>query len=515
MSETTEPEKSPFGEAPGEIVHEEHTKDFSLQIVVSDDEMTATVSLLPKKPKEDLITSTELIKILSNCGIEDGIDMKRIDAFCAQGCKGKNQRNIMVAATLPPEPGADGWLEVKIRTDNVAQYEEDDKGRIDLYTLNLFSSVDPEQEVAILHPPELGEASSTVTGKILPPVLGKEPEVRLGSGVRVEDGGSRFIAEIAGRVELTENVLTVSEDFIVHGDVDLQVGNINFPGYTKVRGDVLDNFDIRSIKGIDIGGAVGTCHLTSDGDITIGSMAGRDEGVIHCGGNLKANYLNGVYVECMGTVTISNEVRNCVIKSAKTITVKNGLISGGECIALEGIEVGDVGATAGVITRLCSGVYFPETDRLQMLKAQQKSISVQNQFIAHSLGPLKKEAGNDSSTTGAVQKRLEILMERLELLKVMSKEVNTELNNFVFEDHEGNAKINIHKRLREKVIISLGLVTEEIRYEHYGPLSVIADVANGILHFGEMSALTINADTMDTDSEESNASPQEIDEVVN
>ena len=472
-----------------------------MQIVIADDEMAAMASILPQKPNDDLLAPTQLIKILSDCGVEDGIDMKRIDAFCLHACEGKDQRNIVLAATQLPQPGADGWLEVKIRTDNAVHFEEDEKGHLDLYTLNLFTCVDPEQEVAILHPPELGEASSTVTGKILPPLPGKEPKIRLGSGVRVEDGGSHFIAEIAGRVELTENTLSVSEDFIVHGDVDLEVGNINFPGFTKVRGDVLDNFDIRSIKGIEVGGAVGTCHLTTDGDITIGSMAGRDEGVIRCGGDLKANYLNGVYVECMGTVTVINEVRNCIIKSAKSIIVKSGLISGGECIALEGIEIGDAGATAGVVTRLSSGVYFPETDRLQMLKAQQKSITLQNQFINHSLGPLKKQANKDKSTTGANQKRLEFLLQRLELLKMMKEKGDKELNNFVFEDHPGNAKINIHKRLREKVIISLGTVTEEIRYEHYGPLSVIADTVNGILHCGDMSALTLNADDMDTDPE--------------
>ena len=245
-------------------------------------------------------------------------------------------------------------------------------------------------------------------------------------------------------------------------------------------------------------------------------MAGRDEGVIRCGGDLKANYLNGVYVECMGTVTVINEVRNCIIKSAKSIIVKSGLISGGECIALEGIEIGDAGATAGVVTRLSSGVYFPETDRLQMLKAQQKSITLQNQFINHSLGPLKKQANKDKSTTGANQKRLEILLQRLELLKMMKEKGDKELNNFVFEDHPGNAKINIHKRLREKVIISLGTVTEEIRYEHYGPLSVIADTVNGILHFGDMSALTLNADDMDTDEPSQDAAgANEVDEVIN
>ena len=329
---------------------------------------------------------------------------------------------------------------------------------------------------------------------VMPPILGKEPEIRLGSGVRVEEDGTLFISEISGRAELVDNILSVSEDYIVHGDVDLHVGNINFPGFTQVSGDVLDSFDIRSLKGIEVTGAVGACHLISDGDITIGSMSGRNDGLIRCGGNLTTNYLNGVTVECMGTVTVRNEIRNCIIKSAEIIMVKDGVISGGNCVALRGIEAKDVGAEAGATTKLRSGVYFPDEDLLQMLKNQQKSITIQNQFIKQSLGPLDKQAEKDSTTTGAVKKRLKILRERQELLKEMQQEVKQQLNNFIIEDHDSNAKINVHRRLKEKVVISLDAVTEEGRLEHHGPLSVVADATNGILRFCDMTPLNIHAE---------------------
>ncbi|OQY19668.1 MAG: hypothetical protein B6I36_03555 [Desulfobacteraceae bacterium 4572_35.1] len=282
----------------------------------------------------------------------------------------------------------------------------------------------------------------------------------------------------------------------------MQVGNINFPGRTNIRGDVLDNFDIYSQKGIVIAGAVGSCHLISDGDITVGSMSGNNDGLIRCNGNLKANYLNGATIECMGSVTVSNEIRNCIIKSADTIMVKNGVISGGECIALNGIEAKDIGATAGVITKLQSGVYFPETDRLQLLKTQQKSISIQKQFIQRSLGSLDIKKVKNSSVAEALQKRLEILTERLEILEELGEKVKQELNDFVFEDYENNAKINVHRRLKEKVIISLETITEEIRFEHSGPLSVVADVPNGMLRFCEMTPLSIQAEDAEWEEEE-------------
>ncbi|MEA3466451.1 MAG: FapA family protein [Thermodesulfobacteriota bacterium] len=496
MAERTESDSSPFPSPLGNVVYEQQLVNYKIQIVIADDEMSASVSLHPEDANEALIDAETLLNTLSQHGVVDGIDMVAIKTFCLHACKGKKQDNVVIAATLPPQPGDNGWIEPLIRTekDTDNQFNEDETGRLDLYTLNLFTTVEPEQQIAILHPPELGKASSTVTGKEMPPVSGKDVDIRLGTGVRLEDDGTSFIAEISGRAELTESIISISEDYIVHGDVDLTVGNINFPGTTRVSGDVLDSFDIRSLKGIEVTGAVGACHLISDGDITIGSMSGRNDGLIRCGGNLTANYLNGVTVECMGTVTVRNEIRNCTIKSAEIIMVKDGVISGGNCTALRGIETKDVGADAGATTKLRSGVYFPEEDQLKTLKTQQKSITIQNQFIKRSMGPLGKLAKKDTTTTEAIKTRLKILLERQELLKVKQQKVEQQLNSFAFREHDSNAKINVHRRLKQNVVISLDTVTEEGRLEHHGPLSVVADASNGILRFCDMSPLNIRAE---------------------
>lgn len=510
MAETSESDNNTFPPASGNVVYEEELEGYKVQLVISDDEMSASLSLYPDKSNEALIDAQGVINILDNNDVVDGYQMKAINTFCTFACKGKRQNNIIVAATYPPVPGENGWIEPLIRTeeDSAAEFAEKEDGKLDLYTLELFTCVEPEETIAFLHPPEAGEPSSTVTGKVLPPLLGKELELRLGTGVRLGGDGCSFISEISGRAELSENTLSVSEDYIVHGDVDLRVGNIKFPGFTQVSGDVLDNFDICALKGIEVTGTVGSCHLVSEGDISLGSMTGNEDGLIRCGGNLTANYLNGVTVECMGTVTIKYEIRNCIIKSAQKVVVENGVISGGQVIALQGIEAKDIGAEAGTATRLQSGIYFPEEDMLQMLKTQQKSIAIQNQFIKKTLGPLNSLSKKDTSTTGAIQKRLEILQQRLDLLIIMQKEVKEQLNAFVFGEHEGNAKINVHRRLKEKVTISLDMVTEEIRLEHQGPLSVVADSANGILRFCDMTALTVNAEVMEFDELENEAEPE-------
>jgi len=88
--------------------------------------------------------------------------------------------------------------------------------------------------------------------------------------------------------------VSVTEEYLVQGDVDLAVGNIDFRGFVQVKGDVLDDFDIHAIKGIQVNGNVGICQISSEGDIALGGMAGQGRGTITCGGNLVVTYLNDV-----------------------------------------------------------------------------------------------------------------------------------------------------------------------------------------------------------------------------
>ena len=498
-------------------IYNEQGDNYDLQLMLSDDEMSAKIIIKAHKKDSSLLRVATLMEVLEQNNIVEGIDSKEIKVLCQKACFNAGTYDAIVAQTTPPQPGKDGWIEALIHTDtdnSSPTFNETEAGHLDLYTLNLFSCVKAEQQIAILHPPQLGQSSSTVTGKVLSPILGQEAEIRLGAGVRVEKNGTSFISELAGRADLIDNVISVSEDYIVHGDVDLEVGNISFPGFTNIRGDVLDHFDINAQKGITVNGTVGNCHLITDGDVNIGSMAGRDEGLIRCGGNLVAKYLNGVTVECMGTVTVQNEIRNSTVKAANIIIIKNGVISGGKCVALNGIEAKDVGAEAGVSTSLCSGVYFPEADLLHILKTQQKSIAIQNQFIKRILGPLEKQVNAKKKNSRAAQTRLDILRERLELLQVMQKDVKQQLEGFVYEEHDSNAKINIHRRLKEKVHITLENISEDIRLEHEGPMSIVADVANGKLRFCDMTALDINAENMEFAEEEVAATDLEPDDAM-
>ncbi len=495
-----EKDKSNEAAAVARVLPEEDNENYTLKIELDAEELQCRARFV-SKISGDWFTPETLEGRLQELGVTEGLLATQVGVFCRSMGQGKNLENVLLAEGRLPEPGPDGWLEfmVRVTSTEIRLNEEDDGGTVDMKALNFFSNVVPDDLIACVHPPENGEAGLTVTGNMILPLLGKPVEVSAGEGVRVEEDGAKFYAELPGRVVHEGGVLSVSEDYTVNGDVNFEVGSINFIGRADIRGDVLDEFDVIATKGITVTGTVGACRIESDADITIGSMAGKGVGQIRCGGNLTARYLNEVHVECEGDVKVSTEIRNSIIKAGGQVLLENGTVSGGECVALAGIEAKALGSVMGVRTELISGVYFREVDRLKYLNVRHASVQEQIRRITDTLGPLaKKKVGK--SLEAAIKKRVRVLTNRLEELSEEQEAIATERQTFTHQEHAAaNPKVNAKSSVHEGVVISLGAVTEEISSEHAGPLSIIENTVEPGLRFLSLSALQVSADKLEAE----------------
>lgn len=444
---------------------------------------------------ENSIAPSELIELLAKNDVKDGLDLEEIAKFCSKAAMGINQEEVLIASGREPVTGRDGWLELSVKTaGEELEFEEDEKGNVDLRTLQSFTNVEAGQKIGVIHLPGEGEPGQTVHGLPIPPIRGLPLELRTGEGVELGEDGLSAHATNAGRVVFDGSTLSIAEEFVVSGDVDMSVGNIDFNGFVEIKGDVLDDFDIRASKGIRVSGAVGACRLESGGPVEIGSMAGLGSGLIRCRGDLSAGYLNQVRVECWGNVKINNEIRNCSVKATSAVIVERGAISGGETVALDGIEARHLGSVSGIKTRLTAGVYFPEADRLATLRHQQRSYNLQIQRITSALGPLGKRKNQRKALQEAIELRVSLLTQRKANLETEKELVDAELDSFKAEEHpSANPKINALGALMEGVSISLGGTTEEIKAEHTGPISVIENSSSGGLRFLDHSPLQVTA----------------------
>ncbi len=453
---------------------------------------------------DNSITPTELVKVLHNLKITETVDLEQIAIFCAEAAQGNNPQDILIAAGHPAQHGEDGWFELLVSTETEQrELEKDDRGRvIDFKAIHSFSNVGSGEAIGRYYPPTAGTDGRTVTGKTIHSIHGSPSKVTSGNGTTLSEDETEVLSDREGRVIFEHNMISVVEELVITGDVDLSVGHISFNGFVLVTGDILDDFKINAQKGLKVKGSIGKNRIISDGPVTIGSMAGRGEGEILCKGNLTARYLNQVKVECYGNVIVEHELRNSVIKSTGAIIVSKGLISGGECVALEGIEAKMGGNRNGVKTHLTSGVYFPESDYLTKLRHNLQRINEQLQNIVRTIKDLNKAPLNvkQKSLQEALDLRIGILTQRATNLEVEKEEITVELAGFELAAHPTeNAKVNIKHSLQEGVIIHLGASSEEIKLERNGPLSIIEDSVSGGLRFMSYTPLSLTASDLEAD----------------
>ncbi|MFO7577263.1 MAG: FapA family protein [Pelovirga sp.] len=429
-------------------------------------------------------TPAEVISILQELDITTAVDLQQIASFCSEAAQGHNPRDMELARGIRPQPGRDGWLELVVATgQEKVEWVEDASGRVDFKAVQNFSNVAIDDPIARIHPPTDGYPGKTITGDIITPRPGKPARVIAGSGVRVSEDGREARATRTGRVIYDNNILCVTEEFIVDGDVDLKIGHITFNGFVYIKGDVLDDFNITATRGIEVLGTVGACQLSCDGPVTIATMTGKGSGKIICHGTLRARYLNQVTVECHGDVYVSREIRNCQVKTTGSLRAGSAQITGGEAIAMDGIEAKTCGARSGLKTHLTAGVFFPETDRHGDLRKRLASVTEQLQNIHETLAELQRKNLPEAQTSlrETIELRIGVLHRRQDNLAAERKELQAELLTLrIHQQRTSQPQINVLATLAEGVVIHLDGTATEITMERSGPLTIVANDGKGI-----------------------------------
>ncbi len=476
------------------------TDDYTLRLEAHNSQLECCASISVHNVDQS-ISPTDLISILRNHDITKTVDLEQVAIFCTKAAQGADPQQFIIAAGTEPTDGKDGWFELVVNTGKEeSDLAEDDSGRVDFKSLQTFTNVDPEQHIGTINLPTGGTPGNTISGEVLHPQAGKPCNIIAGNGTAITEAGTKVVATQQGRVVFDKNVITVAEELVINGDVDLSVGHIHFNGFVDIKGDVLDDFNISATKGIHVSGAVGDCQISADGPITIGTMAGRGRGKISCKGKLTARYLNQVQVECWGDVEISHELRNAFIKSTGSVKLPKGLVTGGEIIALEGVEAKIIGASTGTKTYITSGVYFPEVDRLKFLRTRVKSLAEQTKRLKTSLDSLNRKpyAKQRKALREAIELRIGILTNRHVNLYEEREELTEELQSFKADTHPtANPKINVMTMLKEGAEISLGETSTEITNEISGPASIVENQEQNGLRYLTYSPLIFNAASMD------------------
>jgi len=451
---------------------------FGLRLELREEGLECYASVPAADGAGESLSVADLTALLQRHGIVHGVRDEAVTAFCEAEDPAYRATPRRLAMGDPPATGADGRLELTAHDSQHERFQEDATGHVDLRSLHLFDNVEAEQQLGRILPPQLGAAGTTVTGRVIPGLTGRALDLTLGEGVRLDADSGELFATRAGRIVRSSHGLAVSEDYVVEGDVDLAVGHIHFSGFVRISGDVLDGFHIHATKGLVVGGNVGACLLESDGDITLGGMAGQGKGHLRCGGTLTAHYLNEATVECDGDVRVQNEIRNSTVKAGGAIRIPEGIIIGGECVALRGIEARRLGTPGGVRGRLLPGVDFRLLDRQRFLNDRRHALDGERSHILHLVGNMRERLGDPQASPPNIRR----LLERYEGLENTLEVVEGELAQCHPDGHPAAVpQVNVKDLLNEGTVITIGACTLDFPTEQQGPLSVVLDAEEGLI----------------------------------
>lgn len=451
-----------------------------------------SASLKPSKPA---LTPPDIFWYLQQNNIIQTIDYAAVYDFCAVIEMGLAPEATILATGVEPVCGDDGWFELTVKTSGEeAEFEEDEEGNVDLRNLHAYSEIEAGQKLGIVHPPKEGVPGIDVLGLPVPAERGKPFELIAGEGVTLKFENRVAFADKSGRALFEKQTISVVDQLVIPGDIDLSIGNIDFNGFVEIKGDVSDDFDLTATKGIKIAGAVGACHIESAGSVEISSMAGKEIGRIVCHGDLYATYLNQVTVLCYGNVYVTREIRNSQIKSTGKIVVEQGSIIGGKCTSMEGIEAKTLGTSSGQKTQLVAGIYFPDADRFAYLHEQLSKIHRQIHSINEALRPLKLFLQKEKGDAETAKLRLLVLTEKILKLQEERDRLDAEISASTPQDiGTTNPKINVLSELKEGCFITLGKTTTEIKIGLSGPMSIIENTWDGGLRYLMLSPMQVMA----------------------
>lgn len=257
---------------------------------------------------------------------------------------------ILIAEGIPPVHGQDSQIRMyEVATPKPKVIEND---KVNHYDLNLIHQVKVGDWLGERTDPIPGTPGMDVHGNEIPPDNGISYPLnydrRSIEQVR-EDNKDVLYSRKNGAVSYVGDHIAVYDVMEVKGNVDFNIGNIDFNGYINITGTVEENFSVKARDDIEISGVYGVGGAnkieSTEGNIYIrGGVAGKNKAKIVCKKNLYVKYLSDVDVICDGTVFIGFYARNARIR-AKQIIVESskGQIAGGTMDADIRVESADVG----------------------------------------------------------------------------------------------------------------------------------------------------------------------------
>jgi uncharacterized protein len=447
----------------GKPVIAARARDGKAEVTVSKDAMSAQLVLYPPYGGTP-VSASDVRQLLAKQAIVFGIDDEAIERAVAGGV---HDQRVLIASGKEPVEGRDASIHYMFSMNTSIRPKEIEFEKVDFRELQTVFSVRKDDVLAQKTPAARGENGATVTGKPIPVRSVKDIKLVAGKNTRFSDDGAQVISNVDGQPILRERTLTVEPVLEIKGDVDFDIGNLDFAGSLIIHGGVTSGFIVKATENIEISGVVEECRVEAGGNVLIkGGVQGGNKGIIRAGGNVSALFAQHVTVEAGMDILVGDALHSNLSAGDRVFVLTGkGRVLGGKVEAENLIEAKVIGSESNVRTELKVG-YKPKEKKTLEDKKKEKIVRETSLIeVKKGLRVLEQQRGE-----GIVSEQKETLYHKLmsasDELALRIEELREEIGTLEESIEKGvKPEIKVSRVIYANVGVVIGNLSLETRNE--------------------------------------------------
>lgn len=439
--------------------------DEKCQVYVSADKLSAYLRFYPASNIGKDLTESYVKELIRDARVTHGIDEAAITnaiahkMFCT---------DIEIAKGKLPTAGRDATINYYFDTNNKARPELKEDGSVDFFKLNTLHHCTKGQVLAEIIPEERGENGVDVFGTVALAREVKKAKFDHGRNLQISEDGLKLMSMVDGHASLVDGAVFVSDVYQVE-NVDPSTGNIEYHGNVEVKGNVCENFQIKTDGDVFVNGVVEGACIEAGGNIVIArGMHGQNKGKLVAGGNVIAKFISAAEVNAKGFVE-AEQILNARVTSGSEVHVEagKGLVTGGKIVAKKSVNLKNAGSPMGATTIIevgCDPEAKKQSVSLQKSVAERtKNIAQMKQVLAALSKKLQSGAKLTADQVANLKQMQKALKEEQDLLQMELKQLQEYEEIIKFDE---NAHIDVRGTMYQGAAVTISGINMAIKSEY-------------------------------------------------
>ncbi|MEN9846508.1 MAG: hypothetical protein RIS36_1655 [Pseudomonadota bacterium] len=468
------------------VVHRYQSEQMNLELSISDDKLKLFAKAIPQQ-KYFEASEGVLIEELRKVTQEELIDRDVVRDIIWQlhqerGCEGRR-----VAKGEPAILGRDGKVVWLVRRFRQGGSVDSSRELADFYNLGLFENIEAGREVARVYKPTEGRAGVDVTGTPIPSKAGKPVTDRFDKSLEFKPDEQRedyqtLLAAVSGYAHEESGRVSIRDVLVIAGNLDYEMGHIDFIGGVRVGGDVQKGFHIKARGDIEIVGSVlGENQLTSEASVSIrGFHQGGEGAMLRARVNYSVSICQNVTADVGGNITILKEARDCSFRASAAVMAPQARIVGGTIWCVKGLEVKALGNSAGVRTTVELRNELEVTPEYRRVEESIKRHEVAVAALELHIGPYLQNRKRVPLLAAKFKQKISELLYKYDGVQASLAKLQESLKHMrESKPMEESSRINILGMAHSGVVLSTSSTKLEFHEDKQGPVSFKPQPAGG------------------------------------